>query len=86
MTKWRDVWTSAARKERDRIPHKQRERILSAIRAFCETGQGDIQTIKPFCGEYRLRVGEWRVRFALDAARDELVVLHVLPRGSAYKD
>ncbi len=86
MAKWRDVWTGAARKERDRIPLKQRERILSAVLLFCETGQGDVQTIKPFCGEHRLRVGEWRVRFALDAARAELVVLHVLPRGSAYKD
>ena len=30
MTPWRDVWTRAALKERDRIPIKQREKILAA--------------------------------------------------------
>jgi len=86
VTEWRDVWTRAALKERDRIPLRQREKILTALHLFCTTGKGDIETIKPFAGEYRLRVGEWRVRFALDAARAELVVLHVLIRGGDYKD
>lgn len=35
--------------------------------------------------ELRLRVGEWRVRFKRDAAKHEIVVLRVLPRGKAYK-
>jgi mRNA interferase RelE/StbE len=86
VTQWRDVWTRAALKERDRIPEKQREKILDAIAEFCATGRGNVTTIKPFVGEYRLRVGEWRVRFSLDVARAELVVLHVLIRGGAYKD
>jgi mRNA-degrading endonuclease RelE of RelBE toxin-antitoxin system len=57
VTRWRDVWTRPALKERDRIPRPQRERILSALQLFCETGAGDVTTIKPFVGEYRLRVG-----------------------------
>jgi len=59
---------------------------VSSLAAFTQTGHGDIETIKPFVGEYRLRVGEWRVRFSLDAARGELVVLHVLNRRDAYRD
>jgi mRNA-degrading endonuclease RelE of RelBE toxin-antitoxin system len=55
----------------------QREKILDAVADFCSTGRGNVTTIKPFVGEYRLRVGEWRVRFSLDVARAELVVLHV---------
>ena len=35
--------------------------------------------------ELRLRVGDWRVRFKRDAAKHEIVVLRVLPRGKVYK-
>lgn len=59
---------------------------MSSIDLFIQTGRGDIETIKPFVGEYRLRVGEWRIRFSLDAARSELVVLHILNRRDAYRD
>jgi mRNA-degrading endonuclease RelE of RelBE toxin-antitoxin system len=34
---------------------------------------------------WRLRVGEWRVRFILDPAGRTIYVLSVRPRGSAYK-
>lgn len=33
----------------------------------------------------RLRVGDWRVRFARDDERPLLHVLRVLPRGKAYR-
>jgi mRNA interferase RelE/StbE len=35
--------------------------------------------------EYRLRVGDWRVRFTLDEAIRVMTVLRVLPRGGAYR-
>jgi mRNA-degrading endonuclease RelE of RelBE toxin-antitoxin system len=35
-------------------------------------------------GEYRLRVGSWRVLFEL-AEGDVIVVYRVAPRGSAYQ-
>jgi mRNA-degrading endonuclease RelE of RelBE toxin-antitoxin system len=75
-----------AEKERDRLDPVARARVLAAIDRFCETGHGDVRRLIGLAGEYRLRVGDWRVRFALDAARSELVVLHVLPRGRAYRD
>jgi mRNA-degrading endonuclease RelE of RelBE toxin-antitoxin system len=34
--------------------------------------------------EYRIRVGDWRVRFALDTEAHLIVVQRVLPRGRAY--
>jgi mRNA-degrading endonuclease RelE of RelBE toxin-antitoxin system len=34
--------------------------------------------------EWRLRVGDWRVRFAFDDQQRVIVVLRVLPRGRAY--
>jgi mRNA interferase RelE/StbE len=34
---------------------------------------------------YRLRVGDWRVSFTVDHARDEIAVFEVAARGSAYR-
>ena len=82
---YRLVVDKPARKELEDIPLKKRVKILSALKEFCETNKGNIETIKPFTGEYRLRVGDYRVRFAIDYARDELIVLHVFIRGAAYK-
>jgi mRNA interferase RelE/StbE len=36
--------------------------------------------------EWRLRVGDWRVRFTRRPADKLIVVLRVLPRGRAYRD
>jgi mRNA interferase RelE/StbE len=34
----------------------------------------------------RLRVGDWRVLYRIDATARTLTVLRVLPRGRAYRD
>jgi mRNA interferase RelE/StbE len=47
---------------------------------------GDIRKLQGSDNEWRLRVGEWRVRFAPDNDRREIVILRVLPRGRAYRD
>ena len=36
--------------------------------------------------EWRLRVGDWRVRFERDAETGVVNVLRVLPRSRAYRD
>ena len=36
-------------------------------------------------GDYRLRVGDWRVLFTPDYSNKILHVYAILPRGSAYK-
>jgi mRNA interferase RelE/StbE len=36
--------------------------------------------------EWRMRVGNWRVRFRREFPQREIVVLRVLPRGRAYRD
>ncbi len=34
--------------------------------------------------EWRLRVGDWRVRFERDAEAHTISVVRILPRGRAY--
>ena len=35
-------------------------------------------------GDYRLRVGKWRILFTLDRAEKSIYVYAILPRGDAY--
>lgn len=44
--------------------------------------EGDIRKLSTV--EWRLRVGDWRVRFSFDDENQVIVVLRVLPRGRAY--
>jgi len=47
---------------------------------------GDVRALTGSSGEFRLRVGDWRVRYELDVEAEQLIVLRVLPRGRAYRD
>lgn len=43
---------------------------------------GDIRKLNS--PQWRLRIGDWRVRFSFDDENQVIVVLRVLPRGRAY--
>jgi mRNA interferase RelE/StbE len=79
-------WSPAAQRDIRRLDAALVQRIARAVDRYAATGQGDVKTLQDAGGERRLRVGEWRVRFTLDDAVRVLLVLRVLPRGSAYKD
>jgi mRNA-degrading endonuclease RelE of RelBE toxin-antitoxin system len=69
-----------------RLDSPVQRRVVDAVQHFARTGEGDVVRlvdVKP--PEYRLRVGDWRVRFARDDERPLLHVLRVLPRGKAYR-
>ena len=80
------IVSDAARKELGRMDRAVAARVLNAVYRYANTGYGDVKAMKGKPGEYRLRVGDWRVRFALDPTRGELVVQHVLNRREAYRD
>ena len=52
-------WSQGAIKDIRRV------RITRAIEVFAETGRGDVKRLTDADSAYRLRVGEWRVRFRL---------------------
>lgn len=70
-----------AAKSLRRLPRPDRERILAAIAAL---PAGDVRSLTGRPGEYRLRVGQWRVLFGVGHG-DMIVVYRVAARGSAYK-
>lgn len=62
-----------------------RERILSAVTRLAQGAElaGDIKRLRG-SAQYRLRVGDWRVRFERDDRQLIIVIVRVLPRGRAY--
>jgi mRNA interferase RelE/StbE len=83
---WSVEWTPRAVRDIGRIDRPLGRRIHGAIERYATMGHGDVKALKGGSGEYRLRVGDWRVRFILDASKRTMIVMRVLPRGSAYRD
>jgi len=59
-------------------------RLFDAVERLATTGQGDVKKLKGADRQYRLRVGDWRVRF--EKVEDgTCVILRVLHRREAYR-
>jgi len=82
---WRIVVDDRARKDLRRLDPRTRQRILKAITRLAQGAElvGDVKRLSG-SGEYRLRVGDWRVRFERLDRQLTIVVVRVLPRGRAY--
>lgn len=83
---WSYVFAGRARRDLKRLDPPVQRRVIAALDALV---QGDPPTgdVRKLAGgdEWRLRVGDWRVRFQIDASAREIQVLRVLPRGRAYR-
>jgi mRNA interferase RelE/StbE len=62
------------------------QRIIRAVDRLAVSGLGDILRLHGTVPEWRLRVGDWRVRYVYDEESRSIRVLRVLPRGRAYRD
>lgn len=83
---YRLEWKPRALNDAERLDRKTSRRVLVALERLTETGHGDVTKLTDVNPpEYRLRVGDWRVRYSLDPAARVLTVLRVLPRGEAYR-
>lgn len=79
-------WQRSARRDLKRLDPPAQERVIQAVDHFARTGEGDVvRLVNVTPAEYRLRVGDWRIRFAQDAERRLLDVLRVLRRDKAYR-
>jgi mRNA interferase RelE/StbE len=81
---WSYVITPPARRELRRLDRPVQRRIIDALDRFvADPRAGDARKLAS-SNEWRLRVGDWRVRFSFDDDAHVIVVAHVLPRGRAY--
>ena len=80
------VWSKRSRDDLRGLPADVQRRVIDAMVRYAGTRHGDVTALKGRPGEYRLRVGDWRVLFALDAGRGELLVQRVRHRREAYRE
>ncbi len=81
----RIVWARRAEKDRDGVDRADRARVLDSIERYADTGAGDVKRLQGSEEEHRLRVGDYRVRFAVDPTSGTLTILRVLHRREAYR-
>jgi mRNA interferase RelE/StbE len=70
-------------RELERLPKLQRQRVVAKIERLADNLQGDVKRLTNFMPEYRLRVGDYRVLFAVD--RGKIEIYRVCHRRDAYE-
>lgn len=80
------IWSAAAQRDLRRLDRQVAERVRAAVQRYAATGQGNVKQLQGTTARYRLRVGDWRVRFTLVFETQQMIVERVLPRGRAYRD
>lgn len=64
----------------------QRGLIRALDLLVAEPPRGDVKKLQGSDDEWRLRVGDWRIRFTRNPDTGDVLVLSVEPRGRAYRD
>lgn len=83
--RYRLLWTARARKDLKKLDPQNRSRVVKGLERFAESGEGDLvrlTDVEP--PEWRLRVGPWRVRLAIDAGAAALEIYRIRHRDKAY--
>jgi mRNA interferase RelE/StbE len=89
LTSWRIEVKPSAEKQYLRLDRPTRRRIKEALRQI-EAEEGPLlhRRVRPLTGklkgDYRVRVGDWRLLLTPDEERRLLSVYAILPRGDAY--
>ena len=86
---WRSLsveFKSRAKRDLKLLDRTVQVRVLKTIRDYAASGHGDVKCLQG-SPDYRLRVGDWRVRFGLEGGEIQvMMVLRVLHRREAYRD
>ena len=78
------VWTNRARDDLKRLAPRFQDDIAAGVTRYANQQHGDVKKLRgALAGLFRLRVGDYRVFFALE--NGQIVVSRVLHRQSAYR-
>jgi mRNA interferase RelE/StbE len=78
------AWTEQAQEDLGSLDKPIAKRVVKAVVRFAETNAGDVKKLQG-SEDYRLRVGDWRVRFRFDHSAQTIRVLTILHRSEAYR-
>lgn len=83
--RWSLEFERRAERDLGRLDRQVARRVLAALeRLVANDPSLDLRRLQG-SDEWRLRVGDWRVRLLLDFEARTVVVVRVLPRGRAYE-
>ncbi|HUG39906.1 MAG TPA: hypothetical protein VMM12_05450 [Longimicrobiales bacterium] len=86
MTKWSLLLTHRAEKDLRELSSEDSDRVMLGLARLAIEGAGDIRRLKHVDPpEWRLRVGDVRVRLTYRPDEKEIIALRILPRGKAYR-
>ncbi len=83
--RWQVRWAPRAEGDLAAMERRIRERILAALDRLAETGRGDVAKLQGHDREWRLRVGDYRVRLTFEFPSQTIRVLRVRHRREAYR-
>ena len=82
---WAIRFESRAERDLGRLDLPVARRVIAALERLLARDESlDLRRLQG-SDEWRLRVGDWRVRLRLDFDARTVVVVRVLPRGRAYE-
>jgi len=86
-SKWRIAVHREAQRELRRLPRHILQSALESLHALADnpypTGCGKLRGYESL---YRIRVGDWRIVYAVDSATRSIIVLRVASGGEVYRD
>jgi mRNA interferase RelE/StbE len=81
------IISNAVQKQLDSLPKAVRTRIISEISLLAENPRppGTVK-LKGYDSEYRIRIGEYRVRYEISDEESVVFLLHCKHRKDVYRD
>ena len=81
------IYAKSAKQNLNKMQSAKVAQIIAKIEEIALNPYGNHNNVTKLQGRegYRLRVGDWRILYSLNNNKLILLVLEVLPRGSAYK-
>ena len=68
-----------------RLEAPVRRRVSAAVDRLAYSRRGDVQRVRGVTGEWRLRVGDWRVFLNFDGREKRILILRIRHRREAYR-
>ena len=86
-THWQIIIHRKAEKILKRLDGETLERIYHSIRSLANDPRPTgVKKLAGYEALYRIRVGDWRVIYAIEEDRLIVLVLEISPLGGAYRD
>jgi mRNA interferase RelE/StbE len=80
------ITPKAVQKQLDALPNEVYDRAAIKIRQLAEDPRPDgVVKLKGFANEYRIRVGDYRIRYEIDDGKSTILLLQCKHRKDAYK-